>query len=133
MCEKCVEKEAINVNLCKKLDEKKRQLAAAQAKIKALSSNVINELAKQLEGKIKEVEMLKEMLRSTKIELTGKDKQMQRLKAKLSTSITSRRKLPKAPQIERETSKDPPVSLRRAASKSSRQDDGKHDHTILYL
>ena len=80
------EKDVQAMSLAKQLEEKKKQLAAAQNRIKVLSNNIMAEISKQLEGKIKETEMLKEMLRSSKIELAGKDKEVKRLKAKLGAA-----------------------------------------------
>ncbi len=76
-------------SLAKQLEERKRQLAMAHNKIKNLSDNIMGEITKQLESKIKETEMLKEMLRSSKIELSGKDKEVRRLRAKLGTGSGS--------------------------------------------
>ena len=83
-------------NLAKQLEEKKKQVALAQSKVKNLSENIMGEITKQLENKIKETEMLKEMLRSSKIELGGKDKEVRRLRAKLGTVSGSgnRRRIP---------------------------------------
>jgi len=82
------------ISLHKQLEEKKKQLAAAASKISKLSNNIMGDLTKQLEAKIKEIEMLKEMLRSSKIELTGKDKEIKRLKSK--KAATNRSKYPAA-------------------------------------
>lgn len=73
-------------SLFRQLDEKKRQLTAAQNRIKALTTTIMAEITKQLESKIKETEMLKEMLRSSKIELSGKEKEIKRLRSKLGTA-----------------------------------------------
>ena len=70
--------------LIKQIDVTKRQLSFAQKKIKSLTGNVILELTKQLEGKIKEVEMVKEMLKSSKIELGGKEREIKLLRMKLA-------------------------------------------------
>ncbi len=82
-CNQCSEKDATIDGLCRQLEEKRRLLSGAQNKLKAINSGMVAELTKQLEGKIKEVEMLKEMLRSSKIELTGREKEIKRLRAKI--------------------------------------------------
>eukprot|EP00826_Nyctotherus_ovalis_P008927 TRINITY_DN12323_c0_g2_i1.p1 TRINITY_DN12323_c0_g2~~TRINITY_DN12323_c0_g2_i1.p1 ORF type:complete len:198 (+),score=71.43 TRINITY_DN12323_c0_g2_i1:394-987(+) len=69
----------------------KRQLATSQNRVKELTGNFVPELTKQLEGKIKEIEMVKEMLKSSKIELNGKDRELKRLKAKLKVTEQSNR------------------------------------------
>jgi len=83
------EKDTQISNISKQLDSTRKQLVAAQNKVKMLSGKIMQEMSKQLEAKIKETEMLKEMLRSGKIELTGKEKEIKRLKAKLASYINS--------------------------------------------
>jgi len=70
--------------LIRQVEYTKRQLLAAQKKIKTLTGEVVVEMSKHLEGKVKEVEVLKEMLKSSKIELGGKDREIRMLKMKLS-------------------------------------------------
>ena len=78
------EKETQILSLSKHVEAVKKQLAGAQSKIKMLSGNIMTDMTKQLETKVKEAEMLKEMLRSTKIELAGKEKEIRYLRSKLS-------------------------------------------------
>ena len=82
--EETKEKDQLIVMLNRQMEEKKRHLNAAQNKIKMLSQNVVGEMTKQLEMKIKETEVLKEMLKSAKIEIMGKDKQIKRVRAKMA-------------------------------------------------
>lgn len=72
------------VFLIRQVEGAKKQLAAAQKKVKSLTGEVVVEMSKQLEGKVKEVEVLKEMLRSSKIELGGREREVRQLKARLS-------------------------------------------------
>ena len=75
------------INLSKQVEMTRKQLIASQTKLKTISTNVMPDMTKNLEGKIKEVEMLKEMLRSSKIELGGKEREIKRLRSKLGSSI----------------------------------------------
>ena len=88
-------KERETISMGKQLDCVKKQYALSQIKIRNLSDNIVNEMTLQLEGKIKENEMLKEMLKSNKIELMGKEKEIKRLKGKLTvrSSIKGRSRI----------------------------------------
>ena len=82
--EQCKNKDQQLGAMAKQLDMARKQFIAVQTKLKTVASSVVPELTQNLESKIKEVEMLKEMLRSNKIELSGKEREIRRLKGKLN-------------------------------------------------
>lgn len=61
----------------------KKKFIDSQKQIEKLKGNLVQGITKQLEAKIKESEMIKEMLKSAKTELNGKEKEIKRLKAKI--------------------------------------------------
>ena len=75
------------MTLSKQLEQSRKHYIDSQNKVKAITNNIIPELTKNLESKIKETEMLKEMLRSSKIEIGGKEREIKRLKAKLAGGL----------------------------------------------
>ncbi|MDR3548406.1 MAG: hypothetical protein P4M11_09120 [Candidatus Pacebacteria bacterium] len=83
-------KDVQNATMSRQLEDRKKQLVTAQNRIKTLSNSIMLEITKQLETKVKEGEMLKEMLKSAKIEIAGKDKELRRLRGKLGVSSGKR-------------------------------------------
>lgn len=109
------EKDAQITSLNRQLEEKKKQLGVASNKINKLTNNIMSDLTKQLEGKIKEIEMLKEMLRSSKIELSGKEKEIKRLKSKKSFTQNRIKKIEKQMEFSEEN-KSPDRSITKSKS-----------------
>ena len=82
-CPNCENKENTILSLYRQLDDKKHQIVELQSKMKILNSGIINDLTTKLEDKFKEIEILKEMLKSNKIEMAGKEKELKRIRSKL--------------------------------------------------
>lgn len=71
-------------------DESRKKLMAAEVKIKQLTNATIKDLKTQIKEKSAEVEILKEMVKSSNMQVKAKDIDIQRLNKKLGRQGESR-------------------------------------------
>ncbi len=120
-CEQCAKKESIIGTLLKQSEDLYRQLGLSQKK--ALSQRprndcIVSELTKQLEIRIKDVEMLKDMLRSSKIDLLRREREVKHLRARMVASTQRRSRMnPPTGAAATPTSRNPAQSSGRIASR----------------
>ena len=123
--EVCKERDEQIVILKRQLECSKKQIAISQNKFKSLTNGVVADITKQLDIRTKEVEMLKEMIKTSKKETMYKEKEIRRLTRKLGVvSQTQERSKDRFRQIKQQSTKS--YSVARESSNNNLEEINKN-------